>query len=411
MSPINGLKENGEPPMPDGAAEDGGFRKHRRGSGQFDIHDAEAFDLQPLSKLRFDLDAETIADLTVAENAIWDLNQRDTLRDREVYARAMLNIEAMASVRMDGKPPSAAEIFREAAEASFGRTEESDHLVRYGRDRESLRFALSLADSGCSVDTFKAVHEKVLPPKHAARGGLLRDDLKQVGGSRYHVFGSTYTMPAPERIEPLLADLADFMALDAMPVVEQAGIAHAQLINIHPFERGNGKMARMVIHTSLRYRGITPYYLLPFTPVVVTSSHDYIAGINSCKFDGSEDRKTVSVRMNQWLSYFSNCCLTAVEISAGFVNDCEALLRRQMEHLNLRRGSVAAGILRMLPEMPAFTVQMAADRLGASFKRASEACKQLEAAGVITLATEAKRNRIYQSPEVLEAYMAIDALR
>ena len=390
--------------------ESGTYRK-AGGRNRFDIHDAEAFNLQPLAKLRFNLDAETIADLTVAENAIWDLNQRDTLRDKRVYASAMLNIEAMASVRMDGKPPSAEEIFKEAAEAQFARGEEPDHLIRYRRDRSSLEFALGLAEEPCSADVFRRIHEKVLPPKHAQSGGLLRDDLKQVGGSRYHVFGSAYTMPPPAQIPALLEDLSAFLGTDNIPVVEQAGIAHAQLVNIHPFERGNGKMARMVIHTALRYRGITPYYLLPFTPVVVTSSHDYIAGINACKLEGTEPRGAVDARMNQWLSYFAKCCLKAVEISGSFVNDCESLYRSQMERGNLRRGSVGAKIREILPEMPAFTVQMASQRLDSSFKCTSEACKALHERGLISLEGDSKRNRIYRSPEVLEAYMAIEALR
>lgn len=378
---------------------------------RFDIHDAEAFDLQPLSKLRFNLDAETIADLTVTENAIWDLNQRDTLRDRRVYASALLNIEAMASVRMNGKAPSADAIFKEAAEAQFAKGEEPDHLIRYWSDRNSFELALDLAEEGCTVDAFCRIHEKVLPSRHAQNGGLLRDDLKQVGGSRYHVFGSAYTMPPPAQIPILLEDLAAFLAADNIPVVEQAGIAHAQLVNIHPFERGNGMMARMVIHTALRYRGITPHYLLPFTPVIVTSSHDYIAGINACKFDGTEPRGTVDARMNQWLSYFAKCCLKAVEISGSFVNDCESLYRSQVERASLRRGSVGAKILEILPEMPAFTVQMAAQRLGSSFKRTSEACKVLHERGLIFLDGQPKRNRVYRSPEVLEIYLAIDALR
>ena len=53
----------------------------------------------------------------------------------------------------------------------------------------------------------------------------------------------------------------------------------------------------------------------------------------------------------------------------------------------------------------------ASQRLGSSFKRTSEACKALHERGLISLEGDSKRNRIYRSPEVLEAYMAIEALR
>lgn len=397
--------------MSDGSGTGWRLRQQKNGWGQYDFHDAEAFDLQPLQSLRFTLEPNTVADLTVAENSIWDLNQRPVIRDKDVYAQAMLNIEAMASVRMDGKPPSADAIFRELAEASLGRGEESDHLVRFRRDRASLEYALEVADDPLSVQSMRDIHAKVLPPKHAHRGGRLRDDLRQVGGSRYHVFGAAYTMPPPQQVEPLLDDLVAFMAVDTMPVVEQAAIAHAQLVNIHPFERGNGKMARMMVHAVLRYRGITPHLLLPITPIIVTSTHDYVAGIDKCKFDGSEPGGDVAASMNQWLSYFAVCCLNAAGASAGFINDCESTLREQAGALKLRRGSVAERALHVLPAMPVFTAQMLAERTGASFKRASEACKQLEVEGVVAQDGSAKRNRIFYSPETLDAYLAIDALR
>lgn len=413
-----GQDEDGQDEGGDGTWEDqaegagGEFRTQGAdGPSEFDIHDAEAFSLIPLRMLRFPLDSKVKADLVEASNAIQDWNWRPVELDRAIYADAFLNIEAMASVRMDGKPPSADTIFFEEAEASFDCGTSVDHLVRYQRDRRSLQYALELAKGPCTVESFRSIHSKVLPPRHASTGGRLRDDLKQVGGSRYHLFGGAYTMPAPEDIEPLLEDLARFMNDLHIPVVEQAAIAHAQLVNIHPFERGNGKMARMVVNTTLRYREISPYYLLPFTPVVVTSSHDYVSGIDACKFCGNESFTRVEQSANAWLSYFAICCRKAVELSVRFMDECEEIYRRQSEGLNLRKNSAVSRLLRSLPAMPTFSVQMAADRLGCSFKRASEAAKRLAEEGCVELLGNARRKRIYSCPAVLDAYLHIDALR
>ena len=391
-----------------GAGQGGG---RGQGGGTYDIHDAEAFELRLLSELKFRLDSETAADLNAAENAIWDLNSQRFSLDERVVADTMLNIEALASVRMDGRPPSARDIFFERADAAVHNAEPEEYVTRYERDRSSLEYALSCADAGFSAQTLGAIHERVLPPKHMETGGQLRDELKQVGGSRYHTFGSAYLMPRPEAIPSLLEDLVSFMELDDILVVEQAGIAHAQLINIHPFERGNGKMARAVIHMTLRSRGIATRYLLPFTPVIVTSSHDYVAGINACAFEAGTPEEDVTRNMNAWLSYFSNCCLKAANISAGFIRACEGVVADGEAQLAVRRDSAAFKLLCALPALPVFTAQMAADYLGCSFKRASEGCKQLLDAELVEQVSPGKRNRIYRCPEALDAYMAIDALR
>lgn len=379
-------------------------------SSEFEIHDADPFSLQPLSKLRFTLDSATMADIMEAGNAIWDWNQLETSIDRDVYAKAFMNIEALSSVHMDGKLPSADDIFYDEAEASFSEGTSLDHLIRYQRDKRSIQLALDCAEQKCSVQFFRDIHKKVLPPKHLSTGGHLRADLKQSGGSRYHMFGHAYTMPEPEDIEPLLDDLARFMNDTGIPVIEQAAIAHAQLVNIHPFERGNGKMARLMVNTVLRHRGASPYYLLPITPIVVTSNHDYVAGIDACKLDGSEDRDRVDDSLNAWLSYFAMCCRKAVELAVNFISECETIHERQLSSMKLRKGSSAYRLVGALPAMPVFTANMVAEQLGCSFKSASEGLKALADSGAIELLGNAKRNRIYSSPEVLDAYLRIDAL-
>lgn len=382
-----------------------------QGGVEYDVHNAKTFCLRPLSELHFALDPDAVADMTKAENAIWDLNQRETFAGWDVYADAMLNIEALASVRMDGRPPSANDIFFERAEALAKNMEPSDYLVRYERDRASLEYALSLAESGTTVQMLCDIHERVLPPKNSMVGGKLRTGMRNVGGSRYHTFGTAYTMPRPEDVRPLLEDLVAFLNDSSQPVVEQAGIAHAQLVNIHPFDRGNGKMARMMVHHTLRYRGIANRYLLPITCVIVNSSHDYVAGIEGCKLNGSESEKEVGRRINSWLSYFASSAERTAILSATFITSCEHAVRAAATRMRPRNGSAAQKLLKALPALPVFTVRMVEQRLGCSFKRASEACKALEADGIIELRHQAKRNRIYSSPEMLAAYMDIDALR
>lgn len=378
---------------------------------KYDIHDAQAFALQPLETLKFKLDEQVAASLSQAEAAIWDLNRREYGVSKEILAAAMLNIEALASVRMDGRPPSARDILTERASALVRGQEPEEYVSRFERDRESLEYALEHSGEPCTVDLFREIHRRVLPAKHKSKGGTLRSELVQVGGSRYHNFGDPYRMPLPQDIEPLLNDMAQFLCSDGFLVVEQAGLAHAQLINIHPFERGNGKMARAVVHYILRNQGVAPFYLLPVTPTIVTSSHDYVTGINSCAIEQGTAPEDAGKRLNAWLSYFSGDCMRAVAISAQFIRGCEQVVKSWRNKLNVRSDNSALALLNALPALPVFSAQMVADYLDCSFKRASEACKLLVDVGVIEQVTEGKRNRVYRCEEIMDVYMEIDALR
>lgn len=378
---------------------------------KYDIHDAQAFALQPLATLKFKLDEQVAASLSQAEAAIWDLNRQPYSVSKEVLAAAMFNIEALASVRMDGRPPCARDIFMERACALVRGQEPEEYVSRFERDRESLEYAVQNAGEKCTVDLFKEIHRRVLPAKHKSKGGMLRGELVQVGGSRYHTFGDPYRMPLPQDIEPLLDDMAQFLCSDGFLVVEQAGLAHAQLINIHPFERGNGKMARAVVHYVLRSQGVAPFYLLPVTPAIVTSNHDYVTGINSCAIEQGSSPEEAGRHLNAWLAYFAGDCMRAVAISAQFIRGCEGVVGKWREKLNVRSDNSALALLNSLPALPAFSAQMVADYLGCSFKRASEACKVLVGLGVVRQATEGKRNRVYCCDEIMDVYMEIDALR
>jgi predicted transcriptional regulator len=58
--------------------------------------------------------------------------------------------------------------------------------------------------------------------------------------------------------------------------------------------------------------------------------------------------------------------------------------------------------LDLFVENPFWTVNKLAERLGVAFTTAQRAVDRLEAAGVVTLASEARRNRVYCARAILE---------
>ena len=64
-------------------------------------------------------------------------------------------------------------------------------------------------------------------------------------------------------------------------------------------------------------------------------------------------------------------------------------------------------LIRALPGMPVFTATTASAYIDRSFKRVTAAIDELLCAGVIIQITKGKRNRVFECPEIVEAYADI----
>lgn len=77
-----------------------------------------------------------------------------------------------------------------------------------------------------------------------------------------HPAESWFVGPPPVKLPGLMRDLAAFCSDDAHPSLLRAVVALLQLLQIHPFEDGNGRTAR-VLFMALALRGLGPTELLP----------------------------------------------------------------------------------------------------------------------------------------------------
>ncbi len=119
--------------------------------------------------------------------------------------------------------------------------EETRHAIAGYRD--AMTYVLQLAPTQTSVDAslIKALHFMMLKYDLAKSPGQYRPGAVWVqnddGDTVYHA-------PEREMVEPLMSEmLDDLAATDAHPLVA-AAMAHLNLVLIHPFSDGNGRMAR-----------------------------------------------------------------------------------------------------------------------------------------------------------------------
>jgi Fic family protein len=117
------------------------------------------------------------------------------------------------------------------------------------------RDALTWVQQAAHMDSF-VFHEMLLSALHFM---MLKHDLATWPG-RYRpgaIFVSgrdplnpVYSGPPPEQVADLMAELTEWLNTDdlGLPVLVRASIAHLNLVSIHPWRDGNGRMSRC-LHT------------------------------------------------------------------------------------------------------------------------------------------------------------------
>ena len=112
----------------------------------------------------------------------------------------------------------------------------------------------------------KGVSEKDILTMHGMMdGGLETGDAGKYRTTAVFVTGSTYTFPPAKALPGLMRDLFDktMPLLAALHPVEQSARLHEELVTIHPFSDGNGRIARLAMNTVLIQNGFLPVQIHP----------------------------------------------------------------------------------------------------------------------------------------------------
>jgi Fic family protein len=158
---------------------------------------------------------------------------------RMAFARAM-----QASNSIEGYDASLDDVIAAVdSEPSFDATEETQHALAGYRD--AMTYVLQLAkEPTIDVDEglLKALHFMMLKHDLAKSPGRWRPGAIFVG--REQTGEIVYEGPDAELIPGLVAAMLDQLRADSSSVLVKAAMAHLNLVMIHPFRDGNGRMAR-----------------------------------------------------------------------------------------------------------------------------------------------------------------------
>ncbi len=124
-----------------------------------------------------------------------------------------------------------------------------------------------------------------------------------------------FEAPSADRIErEMKAFLAWFERQDDIDPVLKAGIAHFWFVTIHPFEDGNGRIARAIGDMALARADSTPDRFYSLSSQIESERKDY--------YDQLERQQRRSPEITGWLEWFLDClgrAISSAETTLGNV--------------------------------------------------------------------------------------------
>ncbi len=385
-------------------ADPGGLTARERRGGRYRVYLPD-----PLAGRPFTLGGELAAALDEAtgELARLDVTARG-LADTEALARLLLRAEAVASSRIEGLVIAPRRLLRAEVARAHGALRDATAAEVLGNiDAMAYTIAAITPGTELRLEHLLDAHRALLASTAlAGHSGRIRTRQNWIGGET--PAHAAYVPPPAELIPSLLADLIDFCNEQTLPPLPQAAIAHAQFETIHPFADGNGRTGRALIHMVLRARGAITGITPPISLALATNAGEYIAALTAFRHEGDPAGHAMAAT-GRWLAVFADAVRATAAQVLAFEADIVAMQDAWRARLGrIRADSAALVLLDRLPSAPVLTAAAAAALTGRSVRGIAPALDRLRSAGVLRQTTAGRRNRVFEAPELIEAFALLE---
>lgn len=365
----------------------------------------DAFVPDKLMAMSLHLDATVAGIVSEAELAIRGLNE-NAGPPLAPIARLLLRTESIASSKVEGMQLGVRELARAEARVESGQNA-SGTAMEVLANIDAMVLAV---DKAALVETFDvsqitAIHQRLMERAENKRIACrIRTQQNWIGGNDHNPCSADFVPPPPEDVDDLLSDLCEAINDDRLPPLVQAAVVHAQFETIHPFDDGNGRTGRALIHVVLRRRGLAPRYLPPISVALAAAKTRYIEGLTN--FRGNE--------VGKWIEHFADASARAAHLAQAYLDAVGALTTRWREQLSAaaaapRAGAAAWALIDVLPAHPMITAPVATAATGRAKAAIYEAIVKLQSAGVLIPLSETRRNQSWEAVGLLDLIAGMES--
>ena len=374
-----------------------------------------------MAEQRFTLAPQTIANLSRAETALVRLE--DKAEDCEVRAalhRVLARLEAVSSIRIEGKSPRLRTVLKVESLLAFDGTDSAARLGRldaldfYGAEDqqttlEVLYYQMALGLIYRSMDAAATVTPQTLVDLHAMSryGNLALDSGSHLRTRPYRPRTDADGRPAhmppePAVIPALLDDLCAFINQDVYTPIGQAAIAHFQFESIKPFKSGLDKTGRLMSHAVIHRRDLAHRLIAPIGLAPAVDTRRHAQALLPYRF-GDDVAEGVDAVVSRWGDFCAEATVMSCRAADVYLDAILGLRDAWFERFGRpNRGSALETLLSLLPGHPVLTVRQASALLGKSVSSVNDALLKLEAAGIVASDDGFDRNRVYVAAEAID---------
>jgi len=337
---------------------------------------------------------ELAAALSAADRAVGQLaGEGRRLPNPHLLIRPFVRREAVLSSRIEGTQATLGELLAAEAGAVVERSPEdlrevANYVVALEYGVERLR-KLPL-----SLRLVRELHERLMRgvSGDAATPGEFRRSQNWIGPAGSTLANASFVPPPPEQVMRCLGEWEKFLHDETLPPLVHAALAHSQFEAIHPFLDGNGRVGRLLVTLLLVAKGVLPSPLLYLSAWFEATRPEYYERLSAVTERGEWE---------EWLAYFLAGTAGQAEDALGRIERIDGMLARWRGQLAKIPSRLPEKVIELLAENPYWTVNRLAQRLDVAFTTAQRAIDRLESAGIVVLASEAKRNRVYCARDLL----------
>lgn len=338
--------------------------------------------------------ADLAAALSRADLAIGRLaGEGRRLPDPHLLIRPFVRREAVLSSRIEGTRATLGELL--AAEAGAAIERSPADLREVGNYVVALEYGVErLRTLPLSLRLVRELHEKLMRGVRGdiATQGEFRRSQNWIGPAGCVLADASFVPPPPDRLMECLGAWETFLHDETLPPLVHVALAHSQFEAIHPFLDGNGRVGRLLITLVLVEREILPSPLLYLSAFFEATRPEYYARLSGVTERGEWE---------EWLDYFLRGVAGQAEDALDRIQRIDALAAGWRERVAKAPSRLPERALDLFVENPFWTVNKLAARLDVAFTTAQRAIDRLEEAGIVTLARQAKRNRVYCAEAIL----------
>lgn len=303
------------------------------------------------------------------------------------FAAMLLRSEAASSSQIENLTAAPATILK--AEYGLGETPNSALIVS---NQKAMSAAIAVSGE-MTVASVLTMHKTLMAQADPRNAGILRTEQVWIGGSTLSPHGAKYIAPEHHAVPDLMADLVKFAQRLDLSAIIQASLVHAQFETIHPFNDGNGRTGRALVHAMLHRLGVTKSITAPVSAGLLKDTSRYFEALSQYR-DGE---------IEPIIIVFADAAFEAVDNGRQLARELQEARMRWQTMIPMRSGAGATKVMENLLEQPIVSRGSASELLGTTPANAQLAIDRLVDAGILSQLGNGKRNRIWQATDVVLA--------